>query len=61
MRRTVWRDADTENLEYVPRCSFCGKYKSHLKRHWFFTGLYCLGCVQEVLYNDVRNIAEVSK
>ena len=59
-KRTVWRDLGKDE-EYVPRCSFCGKYKKLLKVHWFFTGVYCIACVQDVLYNNVRNIAEINK
>lgn len=56
--RSVWRDADS-TTPYVPRCSICGKFKEVLKRHWFFTGLYCIGCIQDILYDDARTLEEI--
>ena len=48
---------------YVPRCSKCGRFKSQSKlyTHWFFTGVYCVSCIQDRLYNNVRTIKEVSR
>ena len=46
---------------YVPRCSKCGKFRHELRIHWFFTGLYCLPCIQGILYDNRRNILEVSR
>ena len=61
VNRSVWRDADLETCPYVARCSKCGRYKKVLKRHWFFTGMYCVQCVQEVLYDNARNFEEIEK
>jgi ribosomal protein L34E len=58
MKRTVWHEYD-KNGEYVPRCSFCGRFKSKLHVHWFFTGVYCVSCVQDVLYDNARTIGEM--
>ena len=59
IKRSVWRDAP-EVSQYVPRCSVCGKFQRRLKEHWFFSGLYCMECIQDILYDNARNIAEVS-
>jgi hypothetical protein len=56
--KVVWRNAHAEEI-YEPRCSFCGKYKKVLKKHWFFTGLYCENCILEVLYDDARSFEEI--
>lgn len=56
-RRSVWRDADTDT-PYVARCSNCGRFRD-LKQHWFFTGMYCLACIQGRLYDDARTIKEL--
>ena len=45
---------------YEPRCSRCGRYPLKLLKHWFFSGLYCHGCVQDVLYDNMRNIKEIN-
>ena len=58
MKRTIWRDAP-EETKYVRRCSWCGKFKKKLKEHWFFTGLYCVSCVQDVLYDNARTLEEM--
>jgi late competence protein required for DNA uptake (superfamily II DNA/RNA helicase) len=58
-RRTVWREANREEHRYVPRCSRCGYFKSKLHMHWFFTGLYCQACIQDVLYDNCRNMEEL--
>ena len=61
-RRKVWTDFSPRTSEYVGRCSFCGKYSKKegwLKIHWFFNGVYCVNCIQEVLYNDVRTLEEM--
>lgn len=61
--RTVWTvvDKDTYDGVYVLRCSQCGKFHRDLYEHWFFTGLYCVGCIQDLLYANVRTLAEVAK
>ena len=48
--KTVWRDFKPRTDVYVPKCSFCGRYKGTLKIHWFFTGVYCIDCIEEGLY-----------
>ena len=60
----VWRDFDPRNATYVGRCSVCGKYQKKegfLKVHWFFNGVYCIICIQDILYDNVRNISEVKR
>lgn len=49
------------NNEFVPRCGFCGKYRKedYLRHHWFFNGVYCLECIQDVLYDNARTIGEI--
>ena len=59
--RSVWRVLNSEDHDYVPRCSFCGYFKKELRAHWFFTGLYCRSCIQEVLWNDVRTFKEMEQ
>jgi hypothetical protein len=51
-KRSVWRDLDRKNTQYVPRCSKCGGFKEDLKEHWFFTGIYCVLCIRYTLYDD---------
>ena len=58
-RRSVWRDADLRFTQYVPRCSKCGKFKKEFKEHWFFRGLYCIECIQDILYDNTRTIMEL--
>lgn len=53
MNRSVWSIVRPDETDYVMRCSFCGKFGQELRRHWFFTGLYCLNCIRIVLYGDV--------
>lgn len=53
--RSVWRDVDTKEVIYVPRCSKCGRFKGTLKAHFFFTGLYCIDCIEENLYGGYRS------
>ena len=60
-KRTIWREVDHGLTEYVPRCSYCGKYRQKLMQHWFYTGLYCIPCVQDVLYDNARNIGEINE
>ena len=59
MTRTVWQTADLKNVPYVPRCSSCGYYKKELKSHWFFTGLYCIACIQDILWDNTRTMEEM--
>ena len=56
--RPIWRDADPV---YVRRCGRCGFYvpDGDLKEHWFFSGVYCVRCIQEVLYDDIRTVEEM--
>lgn len=58
---TIWRPFD-ESV-FVPRCGRCGRYRptNELFEHWFFRGVYCLPCIQGVLYDDLRNVSEVEK
>ena len=58
MKRAVWRDASNDTM-YVPRCSICGKWRRDLKTHWFFTGIYCVGCIQDILYDNCRTLEEM--
>lgn len=57
----IWKVLEAEDHCYVPRCSFCGHYKKELRKHWFFTGIYCLACIQDVLYDNCRTITEVDR
>ena len=57
--RSVWTIVDPDDSVYIHRCSFCGYRRKELREHWFFTGLYCRGCIQEVLWNDVRTFKEM--
>lgn len=57
----IWRDADLDNTIYVPRCSNCGRFKGTLKVHWFFTGMYCIDCIEENLYGGYRSYSEVKR
>ena len=58
--RTVWRPVDESDYAYVPRCSICGTFKKEdLNRHWFFTGIYCIGCIQDILWDDTRTMEEM--
>ena len=56
----VWREVDPNDCIYVARCSFCGAFKRKLLKHWFYTGIYCFGCVQDVLYHNVRTVKEIN-
>ena len=58
-RKGVWRTVDKDEHGYVPRCSWCGYFKKELKTHWFFTGLYCVRCIQAVLYDNCRTVDEI--
>lgn len=57
MKRKVWVDARDI---FVKRCGFCGHYKEKLKEHWFFKGVYCVSCIQDVLYDNARNLEEIT-
>ena len=57
--RTVWRKVKPEDHNYVPRCSKCGYFKKELRIHWFFTGLYCVACIQDILYDNCRKLEEI--
>lgn len=59
LTRKVWRDVLAEDHDYVPRCSRCGYFKKKFKMHWFFTGIYCIACIQDVLYDDARTLEEI--
>ena len=56
--RTVWTEASPDDI-YEPRCSYCGKYHRKFYFHWFFTGLYCVACINDVLYDNARNVEEI--
>ncbi len=64
MKRSVWRDFEARTDTYVGRCSKCGtwnkKGKVQLKVHWFFNGVYCVSCIQDILYDDARTMEEVT-
>ena len=55
--RRVGKD---EKLTYIPRCSYCGNYRSDLYDHWFFSGLYCGPCITEVLFMNCQTIQEAN-
>ena len=59
--RTVWRKYDDDiDGAWVPRCSVCGGWKKEeLRRHWFFSGLYCVGCIQDILWDNSRTMEEM--
>ena len=60
--RSVWRDFDASKDAYVGRCGKCGKYQrkpGFLKIHWFFNGVYCVGCIQDILYDNARTLEEI--
>lgn len=62
MSQTIWCTVyNFDEVPYVPRCSYCGKYKRVLKTHWFFTGMYCIACVQDVLWDNARTFEEIEK
>ena len=50
--KTVWRQVNKKETDYVYRCSKCGGYKEDLYEHWFFTGLYCVHCIKYGFYDD---------
>ena len=55
--RSIW--IDFRDDVYDSRCGFCGKWKKVLKEHWFFSGAYCVSCIQDVLYDDARTMEEM--
>ena len=57
----TWSLVDKTKCDYVPRCSYCGKFKPELFKHRFFTGIYCREDIQDILYNNVWNIEEVNE
>lgn len=59
---SVWRDFQARTSDYIGRCSKCGKYEPALKKqniklkvHWFFNGVYCESCIQDILYDNTRS------
>ena len=44
---------------FEPRCVRCGRYPKELLKHWFFEGHYCERCVNDVLYDNARNVKEI--
>lgn len=60
---SVWRKLErgTNDTQYVFRCSKCGKFRKSLWKHWFFTGLYCIACIQDILYDNARKIEEIER
>lgn len=59
MMFSVWRVVRRDEHCYIPRCSFCGRFKGTLRKHWFFTGLYCSDCIEENLYGGYRSVKEM--
>ena len=57
MTRKIWVDARDI---MVKRCSFCGKYRNAVKEHWFFKGVYCVSCIQDVLWDNARTMEEMT-
>ena len=57
----IWQRVPRDSTVYVDRCSHCGAFKRFLYKHWFFSGLYCISCIQDVLYDNCRNLKEVNK
>ena len=55
----VWRVVAPDEHCYVPRCTCCGRFKGTLRMHWFFTGLYCVDCIEENLYGGYRSVKEM--
>jgi ribosomal protein L34E len=60
VKRSVWRIVKKDEVIYVPRCSSCGKFRKGLRAHWFFTGLYCIECIQDRLYDNARIMREMT-
>ena len=62
-KKTIWRDFDPRIDDYMPRCGVCGKYRRNdlLKVHWFFNGVYCIECIQDVLWDNARSYSEMTK
>ena len=60
MKRKVWYELGPDEHNYVHRCSVCGRFKKRLWKHWFFTGLYCIGCIHDLLWNNARTMEEVA-
>ena len=58
--RSIWRVVNKEDHNYVHRCSVCGYFKKELRMHWFFTGLYCIACIQDILWDNARNLREMT-
>ena len=57
----IWYEIDRrQDGVYVPRCSRCGRFPKTLLRHFFFTGLYCYRCVEDVLYKNVWTVKEIN-
>lgn len=58
-KRTVWLIPNLDIFE--PRCGRCGKYKDKedLREHWFFNGIYCVTCIIDILYGNVRTLEEM--
>ena len=57
--KTVWTlVSESLNSDYVHRCSKCGKFGRTLRRHWFFTGLYCYQCIMFKLYACTPHLLE---
>lgn len=59
-RRKVWRPLEDDEV-YVKRCGFCGRYRKDLRIHWFFSGVYCISCILDVLYDNARSMEEINK
>ena len=61
VKRSVWTVVGKDAHSFVPRCSVCGYFKKELRMHWFFSGLYCRACIQDILYDNCRTIEEIEK
>ena len=55
---SVWTKVKEGDTDYVQRCSHCGRYWKELRKHWFYTGLYCVACIQDVLYDNAYTVDE---
>ena len=63
---SVWRTVVYgEDHSRVLRCSVCGWYLKKdsvrtLHEHWFYVGFYCVSCLQETLWSNLRTVAEMN-
>lgn len=60
IQRSVWTVVDDTLVHpYVARCSHCGRYDQTLRKHWFFSGLYCFFCIYHLFYGCAKNPEEI--